>query len=326
MLRQALEWGSQYRFQSCSNIDIVSLEDYRNDCSGQGSLKSGGVCECRRLHFGDKCQFKNDCEDESDCNNQGQCLENPGSTALPKKECYCTIGFFGQQCQKSSDLKVKSLNQSSYEEIKLRGDDVKFMWRFVGGAGNEVEGAIMAKTSSFVALGWRPKDISKSCQKFPEGAPAPVSRDFHAMDCQDIMVAKVKGDLSNIGDYYTRDRSTPRRDTFYGGEDDITAAVAWEADGVTTVIFRKPVKGTRDSGRADHDFAGELNLIWAMGQSGNPFYREDELKYHGGNRGSYTLAVSGATRASATSTMSLFALTVMTMMSPVLRAIFLLGL
>ena len=42
----------------------------------------------------------------------------------------------------------------------------------------------------------------------------------------------------NVGDYYTRDRSTPRRDEFYGGNDDLTAAVGWEENGVTTIMFR----------------------------------------------------------------------------------------
>ena len=58
------------------------------------------------------------------------------------------------------------------------------------------------------------------------------------MDCQDIIVGKVQGDLSNVGDYYTRDRSTPKRDEFYGGKDDLTAAVGWEENGITTIMFR----------------------------------------------------------------------------------------
>ena len=30
-------------------------------------------------------------------------------------------------------------------------------------------------------------------------------------------------------------------------------------------------------------------MIWAYGQSGVDFYKEDEIKYHGGNRGHTTL-------------------------------------
>ena len=40
-------------------------------------------------------------------------------------------------------------------------------------------------------------------------------------------------------------RSTPRRDEVYGGQDDLTAAIGWESDGVTTVMFRKPASGAQ---------------------------------------------------------------------------------
>ena len=69
----------------------------------------------------------------------------------------------------------------------------------------------------------------------------------------------------------------------------MTAAIGWEEDGVTTVMFRKPVTGSRDAGKSDHDFYGLLKIIWAYGQSGVDFYKEDEVKYHGGNRGSISL-------------------------------------
>ena len=58
------------------------------------------------------------------------------------------------------------------------------------------------------------------------------------MDCQDIIIGKANGDFSNIGDYYTRDRSTPRRDEFYGGQENLSAAIGWEEDGTTTIMFR----------------------------------------------------------------------------------------
>ena len=87
--------------------------------------------------------------------------------------------------------------------------------------------------------GWRDIDTPVDCQKFPKDVQSPhIPRVLHSMDCQDIIIGKVKGDLSNIGDYYTRDRSTPKRDEFYGGKDDLTAAVGWEENGITTIIFR----------------------------------------------------------------------------------------
>ena len=81
--------------------------------------------------------------------------------------------------------------------------------------------------------------------------------------------------------YYPR--STPRYDSFYGGVNSLTGAYAWEADGNTTIRFRKPVKAGTDD-KTDHSFEGELYLNWAHGQVDN-FYLLDELKYHGGNRG-----------------------------------------
>ena len=45
------------------------------------------------------------------------------------------------------------------------------------------------------------------------------------MDCADVVIGQARGDLFRVFDYYTRDRASPRRDEFYGGDDDITAAV-----------------------------------------------------------------------------------------------------
>ena len=64
------------------------------------------------------------------------------------------------------------------------------------------------------------------------------------MDCTDVVIGFAYGDLSYVADYYTRDRSTPRRDEFYGGVDSLTGAVGGEVDGTTTIIFRKKLTGT----------------------------------------------------------------------------------
>ncbi len=49
-----------------------------------------------------------------------------------------------------------------------------------------------------------------------------------------------EGNLVRAGDHYTRDRSTPRRDSFYGGEEDLAGVIGWEEDGKTTIMFRRP--------------------------------------------------------------------------------------
>lgn len=59
-----------------------------------------------------------------------------------------------------------------------------------------------------------------------------------------MVIGSAKGQLSRIGDYYSRDRSTPQKDEFYGGKDDLTGALGFEDDdGFTTIVFRKKVKG-----------------------------------------------------------------------------------
>ena len=65
----------------------------------------------------------------------------------------------------------------------------------------------------------------------------------HEMDCTDIIIGAVRGSTSRIGDYYTRDRSTPLRDEFYNGVQSLTAAIGKEEDGYTTVLFRRKLEG-----------------------------------------------------------------------------------
>jgi hypothetical protein len=117
------------------------------------------------------------------------------------------------------------------------------------------------------------------------------------MDCTDIIIGTAQGDYSRVGDYYTRDRSTPRLDSFYGGKSDLTASGGFETNGVTTIIFRKKLEANEPS---DHSIEDDLmHVIWARGQEpGNyvhsppsglekdaasvkDFYKADELKYHG---------------------------------------------
>nr|CAD7259493.1 unnamed protein product [Timema shepardi] len=145
------------------------------------------------------------------------------------------------------------------------------------------------------------------CTKVSSAHPYTPIHDFHAMDCTDIIIGSARGTTSRIWDYYTRDRSTPRFDTFWGGKNDLTAAMGFEKDGVTTILFRRKLKATEPT---DHSIERDLmHVIWAQGQEPNKyvhspksgleqdfasvkdFYRQDELKYHGhkDQRGKTTL-------------------------------------
>ena len=64
---------------------------------------------------------------------------------------------------------------------------------------------------------------------------------LHPMDCSDVVIGAARGNRFRILDYYTRDRSTPRLDSFYRGGQSLTAAVGKEENGITTIIFRKPI-------------------------------------------------------------------------------------
>ena len=63
------------------------------------------------------------------------------------------------------------------------------------------------------------------------------------MDCTDLVIGAARGAFGRVGDYYTRDRSTPREDEFWGGSGSLTAALAYEEDGITTVAFRRKIAG-----------------------------------------------------------------------------------
>lgn len=58
-----------------------------------------------------------------------------------------------------------------------------------------------------------------------------------------MVIGTARGYRSRVADYYTRDRSTPELDEFYGGEDSLTAAVGFEENGITTILWRRKLKG-----------------------------------------------------------------------------------
>lgn len=84
------------------------------------------------------------------------------------------------------------------------------------------------------------------------------------MDCTDIIIGSARGKTSRVWDYYTRDRSTPRLDTFFGGKSDLTATGGFEENGVTIIMFRKKLEADHES---DHTIVNDLmTVIWARGQ------------------------------------------------------------
>lgn len=99
LLRQADEWTNSYRFWSCADIDIKLRKEYRETCSGHGKYLAT-KCKCDKNYYGTRCQYWDECTVDQDCGLQGKCIDI-GGTALPRKQCYCNLGWFGPACNKS---------------------------------------------------------------------------------------------------------------------------------------------------------------------------------------------------------------------------------
>jgi len=275
--RQATEWGRNYKFRSCADIRLVRGLSDGERCSGQGTW-DGGRCRCNRLRLGDRCQYQTQCQDDGDCNGpkgQGQCV-TVDSRIFPYSECYCADGWFGPQCQHQTTWgpgQGSSFNREEFKEVSL-GGDVELLWRVKDST--EVEIIMTAPTLSWLGLGWRPANTDQTCRDFPAGLGRYTDRTLHAMDCMDIVLGAARGGLGRVADYYTRDRSTPRLDSVWGGQDDLLSSYAWEEDGRTGMRFVRAMAGGDE---ADHDIQGNMMIIWAHGQQ-TSFYQEDQLKFH----------------------------------------------
>jgi len=279
--RQAREWGGQYKFRSCSDVRLLTSVGDSQRCSGRGTW-DGATCQCNRLREGDRCQYETLCQTDADCNGpkgQGRCL-TVDSSIFPYKECYCADGWYGEQCERENRWgagQARSVDPAAFSSHQL-GNGAELLWRVAGG---EVEMVMTAVTNTWVGIGWRPQGADKSCHAFPSTIAKYSSPDFSGMDCNDMVIGAAREGVGRVADYYTRDRSTPRLDSVWGGEDDLVSAHAWEEDGNTRMRFLKKVSG----GPGDHDVAGSLLVVWAHGQL-DTFYKEDQLKFHSrSNRG-----------------------------------------
>lgn len=166
LVRQASEWGKKYQFWSCADVDILPKnEPFVNICSGHGKSYSGR-CRCDRNFYGDFCQFRDECIKDEDCGIHGKCHDIM-STSAPRKQCFCREGWHGKKCSKPNPkvLAKKKFQEGLYTKKEL-SDKMTIYWRLLKGI-QEIEIVMKAKTTSWVALGWRPKGQSASCKKFP---------------------------------------------------------------------------------------------------------------------------------------------------------------
>jgi len=131
LLRQASEWGKNYMFWSCADVDIIPSNkkyplrvfvcsdcnltnnnlwkigpEYRETCSGHGK-DIAGRCRCSPLYSGHKCQYRDECSEDKDCGRHGKCFHLEGATSFPKRQCFCEMGWFGPLCNKRKCLSLR---------------------------------------------------------------------------------------------------------------------------------------------------------------------------------------------------------------------------
>ena len=58
-----------------------------------------------------------------------------------------------------------------------------------------------------------------------------------------MVLASARDTYSRVHDSFSRDRSTPKHDTYFGSQNSLTAAIAEEKNGETTVLFRRKLAG-----------------------------------------------------------------------------------
>ena len=169
LLRQALEWGGNYQFWSCADVDIVPMKGLTDKqlCSSNGLYNDQlGTCQCDQHYYGMQCQYQNECTEDSECQNGGKCVDIQSTTA-PTKICFCALGFFGKYCENKSVLdKPLKLVDNGYNKANYKGV-IDLYWKVIEES-NELEMVMQAKTENYVAVGFKPAGIDASCQAFPD--------------------------------------------------------------------------------------------------------------------------------------------------------------
>uniref|UniRef100_A0A0N5AE40 TIL domain-containing protein n=1 Tax=Syphacia muris TaxID=451379 RepID=A0A0N5AE40_9BILA len=101
-------------------------------------------------------------------------------------------------------------------------------------------------------------------------------------DCADFVIGSTLNGVVRIRDYFASSRLGPQLDLFYGGKDSLTAATIQQKDGVTTMIFRKPLQA--DDNADIPIVEGPMTLLWAKGDilgaegKDHTFFKEEDNK------------------------------------------------
>ncbi|XGW10304.1 hypothetical protein V3C99_012077 [Haemonchus contortus] len=176
--RQALEWGTGYRFRSCADVNVLETVPDNLQCSSHGT-KVNGRCACEPGYNGDICQYKTNCHSDEDCLNGGKCIVEFNSMVFAS--CYCSYGFFGKNCEKSyvngedECFAYARVHEERFNAYGMFDPDCYHMEKFSDGdfvyyrkTESDVEIILDFASTSWVSIGWRPEDLDKSCRLFPD--------------------------------------------------------------------------------------------------------------------------------------------------------------
>ncbi|NP_001164708.1 Nahoda-like protein precursor [Saccoglossus kowalevskii] len=302
IIRQALEYknGIGKNFWTCADISIQ--DNAQCDCSGHGAC-SEDTCTCDGLYYGDDCQYQDECDSDDDCNN-GRCW-NVQSSPIFRKQCFCEPGYHGDKCTQENPAGFSAeIDDSEYYHLQL-SELADLYWKIIEDS-SEIEVALKVQGQSWIALGWKPTDLTHECMNIPLGYDGYEDRDaegkrkrreeerpLKGMECADMVIGMaVEGTHHRIGDFYSRDLATPNTDQWFGGTYELTAAIAKQENYITTVKFRKPLQANEVY---DHSIVNEdMAVIWSRGQEvgsyhpppanhepNKEFYKIDELRWHG---------------------------------------------
>ncbi|KJH47256.1 DOMON domain protein [Dictyocaulus viviparus] len=148
--RQATEYGNDYFFYSCADVNILKEIPDGDTCLSRGTRKNG-ICHCEENFFGDYCQFKAECSNDDECGVNGLCHT---STTGDERQCFCPGGRFGEKCQRESTT-IRSASEFDETLYNLKEvEDNKIYWRILN---DEIEMVLRYPGESWVAIGWKPQ-------------------------------------------------------------------------------------------------------------------------------------------------------------------------